>query len=105
MAKEVSFSEIEKNGDYTKLCRRECAGGLGYLLVTPKRGFMSNIKNISIMNLIKMYKDWRDRRFRRRIDRVYFNVDSNGTHYMYGNLTVSGDVKAGGEAASSVKTK
>lgn len=41
--------------------------------------------------LIKRFREWRDRRFCERIDRVYFNCDRQGSRYLRGNLRVVRD--------------
>ena len=41
--------------------------------------------------LIKRFREWRDRRFRERIDRVYFDCDKQGNRYLRGNLRVVRD--------------
>lgn len=41
--------------------------------------------------LIKGFREWRDRRFRERIDRVYFRCDVDGNRYIFGNLYVKAD--------------
>ncbi len=41
--------------------------------------------------LIKRFREWRDRRFRERIDRVYFDCDRQGNRYLRGNLRVVRD--------------
>lgn len=46
------------------------------------------------MNLIKKFKNWRDRRFVERIDRVYFKKDERGIRYLDGSLFCNGFVCA-----------
>ena len=41
--------------------------------------------------LIKRFREWRDRRFRERIDRVYFRCDKQGNRFLCGNLRVVKD--------------
>ena len=41
--------------------------------------------------LIKRFREWRDRRFRERIDRVYFQCDAQGNRFLRGNLKVVRD--------------
>ena len=41
--------------------------------------------------LIKRFREWRDRRFRERIDRVYFRRDKEGSRYISGNVCVVAD--------------
>ena len=43
-------------------------------------------------NLFKAYKDWRDKKFIERIDRVYFNKDKDENLYVKGNVVVEGKV-------------
>lgn len=43
-------------------------------------------------NLFKAYKEWRDRKFIERIDRVYFNKDKDENLYVKGNVVVEGKV-------------
>lgn len=45
--------------------------------------------------LIKTIKDWRDRRFRERIDRVYFRHSGDGMRYIDGYLMAVFDSKTG----------
>lgn len=41
--------------------------------------------------MIKRFREWRDRRFRERIDRVYFQCDAQGNRFLRGNLRVVRD--------------
>lgn len=43
-------------------------------------------------NLFRAYKDWRDRKFIERIDRVYFKKYKDENLYVKGNVTVEGKV-------------
>ena len=43
-------------------------------------------------NLFKAYKEWRDRKFIERIDRVYFKKDKDKNLFIKGNLIVEGKV-------------
>lgn len=43
-------------------------------------------------NLFKVYRDWRDKKFIERIDRVYFNKDKDENIYVKGNVVVEGKV-------------
>ena len=43
-------------------------------------------------NLFKAYKEWRDRKFIERIDRVYFKKDKDENLYVKGNVIVEGKV-------------
>lgn len=43
-------------------------------------------------NLFRAYKDWRDKKFIERIDRVYFNKDKDENLYVKGNVVVEGKV-------------
>lgn len=43
-------------------------------------------------NLFKVYRDWRDKKFIERIDRVYFNKDKDENLYVKGNVVVEGKV-------------
>lgn len=43
-------------------------------------------------NLFRSYKDWRDKKFIERIDRVYFNKDKDENLYVKGNVVVEGKV-------------
>lgn len=43
-------------------------------------------------NLFKAYKEWRDRKFIERIDRVYFKKDKDENLYVKGNIIVEGKV-------------
>lgn len=43
-------------------------------------------------NLFRAYKDWRDKKFIERIDRVYFNKDKDENLYVKGNVVVEGKI-------------
>lgn len=43
-------------------------------------------------NLFKAYKEWRDKKFIERIDRVYFKKDKDENLYVKGNVVVEGKV-------------
>lgn len=43
-------------------------------------------------NLFRSYKDWRDKKFIERIDRVYFKKDKDENLYVKGNVVVEGKV-------------
>lgn len=43
-------------------------------------------------NLFKAYKEWRDKKFIERIDRVYFNKDKDENLYVKGNVVVEGNI-------------
>jgi len=43
-------------------------------------------------NLFRAYKDWRDKKFIERIDRVYFNKDKDENLYVKGNVVVEGNI-------------
>lgn len=43
-------------------------------------------------NLFRAYKEWRDKKFIERIDRVYFNKDKDENLYVKGNVVVEGKV-------------
>lgn len=43
-------------------------------------------------NPFKAYRLWRDRKFRERIDRVYFHADEHGNKEMQGNLFINGSL-------------
>ena len=43
-------------------------------------------------NLFSAYKDWRDKKFIERIDRVYFKKDKDENLFIKGNLIVEGKV-------------
>lgn len=45
--------------------------------------------------VIRRIKAWRDERFRKRIDRVYFQRDSDGNVFIYGRLVVLPDKVTG----------
>jgi hypothetical protein len=49
-------------------------------------------------NLFKAYKEWRDRKFIERIDRVYFKKDKDKNLFIKGNLIVEGKVLYYGNA-------
>ena len=41
-------------------------------------------------NLFKAYKEWRDKKFIERIDRVYFKKDKDENLFIKGNVIVEG---------------
>lgn len=43
-------------------------------------------------NLFIAYKEWRDKKFIERIDRVYFKKDKDENLYVKGNVVVEGKV-------------
>lgn len=43
-------------------------------------------------NLFKVYREWRDKKFIERIDRVYFKKDKDENLYVKGNVVVEGKV-------------
>lgn len=43
-------------------------------------------------NLFRSYKDWRDKKFIERINRVYFKKDKDENLYVKGNVVVEGKV-------------
>ena len=43
-------------------------------------------------NLFKLYREWRDRKFVERINRVYFKKDEKSNQYLEGSLHVSKDI-------------
>lgn len=49
-------------------------------------------------NLFKAYKEWRDRKFIERIDRVYFKKDKDENLFIKGNLIVEGKILCYGDA-------
>ncbi len=43
-------------------------------------------------NLFKAYREWRDKKFIERIDRVYFKKDKDENLYVKGNVVVEGNI-------------
>lgn len=43
-------------------------------------------------NLFRAYKEWIDKKFIERIDRVYFNKDKDENLYVKGNVVVEGNI-------------
>lgn len=43
-------------------------------------------------NLFKAYREWRDKKFIERIDRVYFKKDKDENLYVKGNVVVEGKI-------------
>ena len=43
-------------------------------------------------NLFRAYREWRDKKFIERIDRVYFKKDKDENLYVKGNIIVEGKV-------------
>ena len=41
-------------------------------------------------NLFKMYRDWRNRKFVEKINKIYFKQDNDGNLFMEGRLYVYG---------------
>lgn len=52
-------------------------------------------------NLFRAYKEWRDKKFIERIDRVYFNKDKDENLYVKGNVVVEGKVLAYGNTSGA----
>ena len=48
-----------------------------------------------LLSLPRKYRDWRDRKFRQRIDRVYFHVDEHGNRFMKGAFHAVKDEETG----------
>lgn len=48
-----------------------------------------------LLSLPRKYRDWRDRKFRQRIDRVYFHVDEHGNRFMQGAFHAVKDEETG----------
>lgn len=49
-------------------------------------------------NLFRAYKDWRDKKFIERIDRVYFKKDKDENLFIKGNVVVEDKILAYGNA-------
>lgn len=47
---------------------------------------------MKMKNLFKAYREWRDKKFIERIDRVYFKKDKDENLYVKGNIIVEGKV-------------
>lgn len=43
-------------------------------------------------NLFSAYREWRDKKFIERIDRVYFKKDKDENLYVKGNVVVEGNI-------------
>lgn len=52
-------------------------------------------------NLFRAYKDWRDKKFIERIDRVYFKKDKDENLFIKGNVVVEGKVLAYGNTSEA----
>lgn len=48
-------------------------------------------------NLFRSYKDWRDKKFIERINRVYFKKDKDENLYVKGNVVVEGKILCYGD--------
>lgn len=48
-----------------------------------------------LLTLPRRYRDWRDKKFRQRIDRVYFHVDEHGNRFMQGAFHAVKDEETG----------
>jgi hypothetical protein len=47
------------------------------------------------MNVFSKFRKWREDRFRKRIDRVYFHEDGKGNRFIQGHLFAIKDEKTG----------
>ena len=50
----------------------------------------SQLNTRYMKNLFKMYRDWRNRKFVEKINKVYFKQDNYGNLFMEGSLYVYG---------------
>ena len=50
----------------------------------------SQLNTRYMKNLFKMYRDWRNRKFVEKINKVYFKQDNDGNLFMEGSLHVYG---------------
>lgn len=48
-------------------------------------------------NIFRSYKDWRDKKFIERINRVYFKKDKDENLYVKGNVVVEGKILCYGD--------
>lgn len=53
-------------------------------------GMYSQLNTRYMKNLFKMYRDWRNRKFVEKINKVYFKQDNEGNLFMEGSLYVYG---------------
>lgn len=53
-------------------------------------GIYKQLNTIYMKNLFKMYRDWRNRKFVEKINKIYFKQDNNGNLFMEGSLHVYG---------------
>ena len=64
--------------------------GSNQQLKSNEMGIMRLIKRV-----IARYRAWRDERFRRRVDRVYFKYSGDGIRYIEGELIIVKDEQTG----------
>ena len=57
---------------------------------TIKYGIYNQLNTRYMKNLFKMYRDWRNRKFVEKINKVYFKQDNAGNLFMEGSLHVYG---------------
>lgn len=53
-------------------------------------GIYNQLNTRYMKNLFKMYRDWRNRKFVEKINKVYFKQDNEGNLFMEGSLYVYG---------------
>lgn len=58
-------------------------------------GIYNQLNTRYMKNLFKMYRDWRNRKFVEKIDKLYFHKDKQGNRFMKGTLLVVYDNKTG----------
>lgn len=59
------------------------------------KGIYNQLNTRYMKNLFKMYRDWRNRKFVEKIDKLYFHKDKQGNRFMKGTLLVVYDNKTG----------
>lgn len=68
---------------------------IGYMMPVSKKGIYNQLNTIYMKNLFKMYRDWKNRKFVEKIDKLYFHKDKQGNRFMKGTLLVVYDNKTG----------
>lgn len=63
--------------------------------VIYNKGIYNQLNTRYMKNLFKMYRDWRNRKFVEKIDKLYFHKDKQGNRFMKGTLLVVYDNKTG----------
>lgn len=60
------------------------------MLTIITEGIYNQLNTRYMKNLFKMYRDWKNRKFVEKINKVYFKQDNAGNLFMEGSLHVYG---------------